>query len=126
MFASQSRTFPIGFLLVALTSGCGDRLSRPVAKTDIPNSPFKVSLYGPDSKRHYHYTVSDQSSVLIDRFIGPAQVSQPVDSVIVHEGAGRYRTTWGSGVGAAFTLIDTAERRIIMDTNQANMGNQPF
>ena len=126
MLSSPSRTFPIGFLLVALASGCGDRASRPVAQTDIPNTPFKVSLYGPDSKRHYHYTVSDQSSVLIDRFLGPAQVSEPVKSGIVHEGAARYRISWGSGVGAAFTLIDTAERRIVVDTNQASEVNQPF
>lgn len=126
MLASPSRTLPIGFLLVTLASGCGDRASRPVAQTDIPNTPFKVSLYGPDSKKHYHYTVSDQSSVLIHRFLGPAQVSEPVESGIVHEGAGRYRISWGSEAGAAFTLIDTAKRRIVVDANQAGEGNQSF
>lgn len=114
------------FLLVALISGCGSGNSDPAAQTELPDTPFIVSLYGPDSKGHYHYTVADRSSVLIDRFLGPAQVNKPSKSNIFDEGQGRYRITWGPGRGEAFTLIDTETRRIVVDTNSANPSNQSF
>lgn len=81
------------FLLMVLASGCVSGSSDPVSQTELPPTQFIVSLYGPDSKSHYYYTVADRSSVLIDRFLGSAQVNKPSKADILNEGQGRYRIT---------------------------------
>ena len=93
--------------------------------TRLGSTGITVALLGPDEKHHYHYCVSDGAGVRLDRFLGPAQVSIPTQPQITDEGLGRFRVTWGSGKGAAFTLIDTKLRKVISDTNQSNR-EQPF
>jgi hypothetical protein len=106
--------------------GCSGSSSDPITQTKIPRSEFIVRLHGPDSKGHYHYSVSDRSSVLIDRFLGPAQVGTPPKANLVDEGSGRYKIEWGSGSGVAYTVIDSKHRSIVEDTNRANLANQSF
>jgi len=112
--------------LCAVLMGCSGGTSDPITQTEIPRTDFVVRLYGADSKGHYHYSVSDRSSVLIDRFLGPAQVSSPPKADLIDEGSGRYRIRWSSGDGAAYTVIDSKRRSVVEDTNQANPANQPF
>ena len=106
--------------------GCNGGTSDPITQTEIPSTDFVVRLYGPDPKGHYHYSVSDRSSVLIDRFLGPAQVGTPPKAKLVDEGSGRYRIEWGLGSAAAYTIIDSTHRSIVKDTNQANPASQSF
>lgn len=106
--------------------GCGDNASDPITQTELPGTGFTVWLHGPDSKGHHRYSVSDNSSVLIDRFLGPAQVSRPPKAELFDEGSGRFRIEWGSGRGAAYTVIDSTNRKIVEDTNGANPSNEPF
>ena len=112
--------------LSAILMGCSGGTSHPITQTEIPRTDFVVRLYGPDSKGHYHYSLSDRSSVLIDRFLGPAQVGSPPKADLIDEGSERYRIRWGSGSGTAYTVIDSKHRSIVEDTNQANPANQTF
>ena len=112
--------------LCAMLMGCGGGTSDPITQTTIPRTDFVVTLLGPDSKGHYRYSVSDRSSVLIDRFLGPAQINNPPKADLIDEGSGRYRISWGSGSGAAYTVIDCKQRSVVEDTNHANQANQPF
>ncbi len=106
--------------------GCSGGTSDPITQTEIPLTEFIVRLYGPDSKGHYHYSVSDRSSVLMDRFLGPAQIGSPPKANLVDEGSGRFRIEWGLGDGAAYTIIDSRNRCIVEDTNHANPLKQSF
>lgn len=110
----------------SMLMGCGGNASDPITQTELPGTGFTVRLHGPDSKGHHRYSVSDNSSVLIDRFLGPAQVGRPPKAELFDEGSGRFRIEWGSGRGAAYAVIDSINRKIIEDTNGANPSNEPF
>lgn len=112
--------------LCALLAACGgDRLS-PLVETKLPHSDLVVSLARHDAKGHYRYFVSDRSSVLIRRFLGPAQVGNPPMANLIAEGSGRYRIEWSSGKGSAYTVIDPTHRTVVEDSNQANPRDQQF
>ena len=110
--------------LVALVfiSGCRSE----TIKTAIPRTNLEVQLDGPDLKDHYRYIVIENGTIVAERFLGPAQVISKSVPTIADDGKGRVTLTWGSGRGAAFTTIDTKNRLIVEDTNQANQRNHPF
>lgn len=110
----------------AMLMGCGGNASDPITQTELPGTGFTVCLHGPDSKGHHRYSVSDNSSVLIDRFLGSAQVGRPPEAELFDEGSGRFRIGWGSGRGAAYAVIDSTNRKIVEDTNGANPSNESF
>lgn len=110
-------------VLALFVAGCD---SDPSHSTQtLGSTGVTLTLLGPDAKHHYRYVVSDVSGPPLERFLGPAQVSDSTQPQISDEGSGRFRVTWGSGTGAAYTLIDTKLKRVISDTNQAN-NEQPF
>jgi hypothetical protein len=106
--------------------GCGYRTTDRSMQTKIPHTDFVVTLIGPDSKGHYRYSVSDRSSVLVERFLGPTPINDPSWSDLIDDGSGRYRIAWGKGSGTAYAVIDCKSRSIVEDSNRANPANQPF
>lgn len=120
-------SFRLLFLLPAvLLSNCRERVTEAQTPIVIPGSGCLVTLQEPDFKHHYSYTISDGNKVLVRRFLGPVHVTSTDKPVMVREGFLRYRISWGPGASAAFALIDFNERKIIADTNQANLANEPF
>lgn len=112
--------------LYALLMACGGPAHVPLVETKLPGSDLVVRLVGPDSKGHYRYSVSDRSSVLIDRFLGPAHVASPPMANLTAEGSGRFKIEWISGGSSSFAVIDSTHRIIVGDSKQANPLNQPF
>ena len=106
-----------------LVCGCAAVTSSPPVVTRIPRTDIVVSLHGPDAKGHYRYSVADGSKILIERFLGPVVISKSESPEVIDQGAGRYRIDWGPG---AATVIDTANREIISDSNLANSSHQPY
>jgi len=117
---------PLLLGVFAILIGCDYRAADPGTETKIPHTDFFVTLIGPDSKGHYSYSVSDRSSVLMDRFLGPTPINDPSKADLIDDGSGRYRIAWGSGSGVAYTVIDCKRRVIVEDSNRANRANQPF
>ena len=122
MFRSLSRILAV--VLTLFVIGCREGTSAPITQTHLGSTGVTVTLLAPDEKGHYRYYVSDQIGSRLDRFLGPAQVASSVQPQVTDEGSGRYRVTWGAGVGAAYSLIDTKHRKVISDTNQANHEQQ--
>lgn len=116
MFRFALKSLAVGLLI--LLSGCREPASN--APSSLGSTGISVTLRGPDEKNHYRYVITDGNGVRLERFLGPSSVSNEVYPEIKEEGEGRFRVTWGSGIAAAYTLIDTKNRKVISDTNLAN------
>ena len=106
----------------------GDEGISPISKVNLPDSEFSVCLYGPDDEGNYHYTVFRDNfrRRFVSRSLGPVDVDQSALPTIKEEAEGIYRITWGSGPGAAFTVLDVSHKTYIEDANPENTRNEPF
>jgi hypothetical protein len=112
-------------------AGCSLGLSaptNPIAQTALPGTPYVVKLYGPDYKLDYWYSISDGTSVLINRFLGSARVPgmDMENDQLIDEGSGVFKIRWGSRDPEEFTVIDAKNRKVVADANMANPANEPF
>jgi hypothetical protein len=107
----------LAFSVLLLVVGCKE---KPLAQSALGSTGITVTLHAPNEKGHYRYSISNQSGALLHRFLGPAMTPNPAQPHVTPEASGWYRVTWGSGAHAGYTLIDTKQRKVISDSNQAN------